>query len=77
MFDETNHLNNKELPLLPRNKHTASPITKINLLIQFREITAAYCENHIKHLNSLHVQNAVLLFVAESGAYIHHYVLNI
>jgi hypothetical protein len=39
-------------------------MTTTNFLLLFREIIAAYSENHTKHINTLCGQNAELLNVA-------------
>jgi hypothetical protein len=41
---------------------------KDNLVKQFREITAVYFENHLKHINTLCGQNTELKAVEGAGA---------
>jgi hypothetical protein len=55
-------------------------ITRINLLINavllFKEIIAVYCENHMKPINTLCIQNEELLIVKSGCLYSYHYALN-
>jgi hypothetical protein len=44
-------------------------ITKINWLTLFKEIIAAYFENHTKPMNTFCEQNAELLIVKAIGTY--------
>jgi hypothetical protein len=46
-------------------------ITKINLLILFKEIVAVYIENHTKHINT----KCNLLFVKAGGTYSYHWAI--
>jgi hypothetical protein len=48
--------------------------TSINWLMPFKEI-AVYCENHMKHINTLCGQNTELLIVKVSGTYGYHWVI--
>jgi hypothetical protein len=50
-------------------------MTTINWLMLFREIIAVYCENHMKHINTLCGQNAELLYVEACGTFSYHWVL--
>jgi hypothetical protein len=39
--------------------------TESNRLMLFREIIAAYCENHTEHINTLCGQNAEIIIIAD------------
>jgi hypothetical protein len=41
----------------------------------FKEIIAVYSENHTKHINTLHGQDAVLQIAKVGGTYSYHWVL--
>jgi hypothetical protein len=41
----------------------------------FREISYVYCENHMKHTNTLRGQNAELYYVKAGGIYSNHSAL--
>jgi hypothetical protein len=41
----------------------------------FREITAAYCENHTEHINTACGENAEFLDVIAGGTYSYHFGL--
>jgi hypothetical protein len=41
----------------------------------FRETIAVYCENHMKHINTLRGQNAEFWYVKTGGIYSNHSAL--
>jgi hypothetical protein len=52
------------------------PLLRTDQLKLFREIIAAYCEDHTKHTHVLCGQNAEFLDVTAGGAHSYHYALN-
>jgi hypothetical protein len=51
-------------------------ITKINWLMVFKEIIAVYSENHTKPINTICVQNAMLLVAKAGGNFSYQWVVN-
>jgi hypothetical protein len=49
--------------------------TKTSLLMLFRETVAVYCENHMRHTNTLFERKADFLYIQVGGTYINHWTL--
>jgi hypothetical protein len=50
--------------------------TEFNRLMLFEETGAVYCDNYMKHTNTLCGQNAEFLYVEGDGTYSNHWALN-
>jgi hypothetical protein len=59
---------------LAHMKRYISPI-QTNCLILFKKIIAVFCENHMKHINTLCDQNAEFMNIKASVTYSNHWAL--
>jgi hypothetical protein len=58
-----------------KNKIQPISLTKFSWLMLFKEISAVYCEIHMKPINTLFGQSAELLVVEVCGTYNYRWTL--
>jgi hypothetical protein len=68
-------LNNTNSPVLTIQETWCVHITETSWLMPLREVIAVYCENHMKHINTLCGQTAEYFIVKADGTYILSIVL--